>query len=59
MKAKVKNGIIYFTTWLSFFAFLLAACGLGEGSIWPYIICGISGAWLALFFAANKEGVAA
>lgn len=51
MKDKILMGITYIMVALLF----IAGCGLDSGSVLPYILCGISLVWIALFTAVNKE----
>ena len=53
MKNKILKGITYFMIAV----FLVAGCGLDDQSWLPNIICGVSLAWLVLFFIANRKRV--
>ncbi len=51
MKDKILMGITYIMVALLF----IAGCGLDSDSVLPYILCGISLVWIALFTEVNKE----
>ena len=53
MKDKILMGITYLMVGILF----IAGCGLDSNSVLPYILCGISLAWIALFTAVNKEAL--
>lgn len=50
---KVKNFILKTVAWINFLVFLYFACWIDADSWIPFIICCITGAYLALFAYAN------
>ena len=50
---KVKNSILKTLAWINGVAFLCSACLLDTDSRIPFIVCCITGAYLALFAYAN------
>lgn len=51
MKNKILMTITYFMVAMLF----VAGCGLDSDNLLPFVLCGISLAWLALFSEVNKE----
>lgn len=51
MKDKILMGITHIMVAILF----IAGCGLDSDSVLPYILCGISLVWIALFTAVNWE----
>ena len=50
---KVKNFILKTVAWINYLLFLYFACWIDADSWIPFIICCITGAYLALFAYAN------
>lgn len=52
---KVKNFILKTVAWINFLVFLYFACWIDVDSWIPFIICCITGAYLAIFVYANID----
>lgn len=50
----LKNIILKTLGWVNFIAFIIAACAVDSNSWIPFIICCITGCYLALFAYANN-----
>jgi hypothetical protein len=53
----MKNKILKAITYLAGVAFIFGGSALDSQSWLPVIICGVSLAWLALFYVANWERI--
>ena len=52
----MKNKILTATYFIMLAVLVLGACGLeSPNNTIPWIMCGVSTAWFALFFWANRE----
>jgi hypothetical protein len=49
----LKNIILKTLGWLNFIAFIIAACAIDSYSWQPFIVCCITGTYLAVFAYAN------
>lgn len=50
----MKNKILKTTAAIMGILFLVSGCALDSISWIPFVVCGVSGAWLALFAYANN-----
>jgi hypothetical protein len=53
----MKNKILKAISGVAAMVFITSGCALDSQSWLPYIVCGVSLAWLVLFFIANWEAL--